>query len=102
MNSWTDDDKLLSLKVQLTGKAQKAFKRLGDADRADYNKAMKALLERFESASTRELYVAEFQVRRKKKTEDWADFPDDLMTFPNKAYADLQEEAREQLALNTY
>ena len=60
--------------VRLTGKAQRAFKRLGDADRADY-KAMKALLECFEPASKRELYVAEFQVRRKKKTEGWADLP---------------------------
>ena len=51
VNSWTDDEKLLWLKVRLTGKAQKAFKRLGDADRVDYKKAMKALLERFEPAS---------------------------------------------------
>lgn len=102
VNSWTDDEKLLWLKVRLTGKAQKAFKRLGDADRVDYKKAMKALLERFEPASKRELYVAEFQVRRKKKTESWADFADDLMSLADKAYADLQEEARERLALNAY
>ena len=85
VNSWTDDEKLLWLKVRLTGKAQKAFKRLGDADRVDYKKAMKALLERFEPASKRELYVAEFQVRRKKKTESWADFADDLMSLADKA-----------------
>ena len=102
VNSWTDDEKLLWLKVRLTGKAQKAFKRLGDADRADYKKAMEALLERFEPASKRELYVAEFQVRRKKKNESWADFADDLMSLADKAYADLQEEARERLALNAY
>ena len=50
---------------------------------------MEALLERFEPASKCELYV---QVRRKKKTESWADFADDLMSLADKAYADLQEE----------
>ena len=73
-----------------TGKAQKAFKRLGDADRADYKKAMEALLERFEPASKRQLYVAEFQVWRKKKNQSWADFADDLMSLADRAYADLQ------------
>ena len=36
----------------------KASKTLGDADHADYKKAMEAHLERFEPASKRELYIA--------------------------------------------
>ena len=60
---------------------------------------MEALLERFELASKRELH---FQVHRKKESESWADFADDLMSLADKAYADLQEEARERLTLNAY
>lgn len=78
----------------------KTFKRLGEANHADYKKAKKVLLECFEPASKRELYVIEFQVRRKKKIECWANFADDLMSVVDKAYADIQEEAWECLALN--
>ena len=63
---------------------------------------LKALKERFEPASKKSLYQAEFQTRRKKRTEGWAEYAEDLKTIVNKAYPDLQDAAREQMALTHY
>ena len=102
VNSWDEAAKALWLRVRLTGKAQTAYKRLSDDARKAYADSVKALRERFEPKSKRELYVAEFHARRKKKTEDWADYADELRVLADKAYSDLQEEARERIALNHF
>lgn len=39
---------------------------------------------------------------RKKCTEGWADFAEDLWSLTDRAFPDLQAEARECLALQTY
>lgn len=43
-----------------------------------------------------------FKFSGRTKTENWTDFADDLMSLADKTYANLQEEAREHLALNAY
>ena len=55
------------------------------------------LQERFEPSCRKERYQAQFQTRNKKKEESWADFADSLV---DKAYPDLEDNAKEQLALN--
>eukprot|EP00731_Ephydatia_muelleri_P008736 Em0004g1074a len=50
----------------------------------------------------RELYVAELQTRRRHKDEDWASFGDALRVLADKAYSDLEDNARERLALNQF
>ena len=102
VNSWNDEDKLKWLKVRLTGRAQAAFQRLTEANRATFTAASAALKERFEPATRKHRYLAELQTRRKKKGESWADLADDLKSLADKAYPGLQEEAREQLALHNY
>ena len=72
------------------------------ATRGNYEEAKKALKERFEPESRRERYRAEFQVRRRRKEESWSDFVDNLKLLVDKAYPDLDEKARDQLALNHY
>ena len=47
-------------------------------------------------------YQAEFETRRKKRTEGWADFGEDLRSLADRAFPDLQPEARECLALQSY
>ena len=64
--------------------------------------AMSALQDRFDPVSRREIYVMEFQTRKKPRDERWADFGEDLRILADKASPDLQEEARERLALNRY
>ena len=86
----------------MIGRAQKAFQHLSVEARGDFERATEALRERFEPESKRSRYEAEFQSWRKKKTEGWADFGEDLKTLADKAYSKLGEEGRERLALNAY
>ena len=102
VNGWTDEQKLKWLRVRLIGRAQKAFLCLLEDARTTYGAAQKALSDRFEPASQKTRYQAEFQSRKKKPSEGWADFADDLQALVDKAYPSLQPEARESLALNSY
>ena len=55
----------------------------------------KALQEHFDLDSRRELYAIELNTRWKCKGEGWADFAEDLQRLTDKAYPDLQKEARD-------
>lgn len=99
---WDDAAKLKWLRVRLTGRAGTAFRRLPEATRNDFKEAVQALRKRFEPESRKELYMTELQTRTKKRNEDWASFGDELRKLADKAYPDLQEEARERFALNQY
>ena len=102
VNSWNNEQKLKWLRVRLIGRAQKAYQRLGETVRSDYRETRKALAARFEPESKKTRYQAEFQIRRKKKSEGWADFAEDLRSLADKAYPELQDEARETLALSSF
>ena len=66
VNRWAESQKLLCLKVRLTGRAQIAFQQLKTADRTTFKKATKALHERFEPATRKHRYRVELQTRVKK------------------------------------
>ena len=102
VNGWDDTEKLQWLWVRLTGRAQKALHRLPESVASSYGATRDALRARVEPESKRTRYQAEFQARRKKAGEGWADFADDIRSLADKAYPDLQEEARERLSLNAY
>ncbi len=84
------------------GRAQKAFQRLPAETQANFDLSWKALKERFEPASKKELYMAELQTRTKQPNERWPDLAEDLRTLADKAYPDLEDAAREQIALTSY
>eukprot|EP00731_Ephydatia_muelleri_P000886 Em0001g886a len=63
---------------------------------------LKWLKRRFDPDSKRQLYVAELSARTRHKDEDWATFGDVLRVLADKAYPDLEEKARERLALNQF
>jgi hypothetical protein len=103
VNKWeSDDDKLKWLRVRLTGKAQTAFMRFPGAVRENFSESMVALNKRFNPDSKRELYIAELHSRKRRKDEDWASFGDALKVLADKAYGDLEDKARERLALNQF
>ncbi len=79
-----------------------AFQHLSDDTRASYGQAKEALKARFEPPSRKDLYKAEFQSRRKKRAESWADFAEDLKILIDKAYPHLEAAARDQMALTHY
>ena len=102
MNGWDSAQKLQWLRVRITGRAQKALHRLPGSAATSYETTRDALKARFEPESRHTRYQAEFQVRRKKASEGWADFADDSKSLADKAYPDQQEEVRERLSINAY
>ena len=94
VNEWDEASKKKWLRVRLTGRAATAYKRLTAEVKGDYDATIKALTDRFEPESRKELFLAEFQCRRKKKTEDWATFADNLLILAEKVYPSLQPEAQ--------
>eukprot|EP00731_Ephydatia_muelleri_P033930 Em0042g9a len=103
VNKWaTGEEKLKWLKVRLPGKAQTAFKKLPQDVKEDYGECMKSLQRRFDPDNKRQLYVAELSDRTRHKDEDWATFGDVLRVVADEAYPDLEEKARERLALNQF
>lgn len=102
VNEWDGSKKLLWLKARLTGRAQLALQHLPEEVQADYARLIKAMKDRFEPESRKGRYQAEFQARRKKASEGWANFAQDLQILVDKAFPHLQGEAREQMALTHY
>ena len=102
VNNWDDAQKLQWLRVRVTGRAQKALHRLQGSTDMTYEATRDALKARFDPESRRTRYQAEFQTRRKKASEGWADFADELRSLADKAYPDLGEDARERLSINAY
>ena len=99
VNRWDDITKLQWLHVRVTGKARVALSR---AKSESYKQAREALQERFEPSSKTELYKNELRHSTKRGTESWGDFADRLGVLIDKAYPELQEEAREYIALSRY
>ena len=102
INHWNDEQHLMWLKVHLTGRALMAYNKFPTTVRGSFKNTVKALQERFEPDSHRDLYLAEFQTRRKGKTESWPEFGEDLRTLVDKVYPTLDDEAWQQLALQRY
>lgn len=99
VNGWDKAAKLLWLRVRLTGWIQTAFKQLSKTTCKEYDECIK---ERLEPVCKQELYLAEFQARRKRKEKYWASYAEDLRVLADKAFLDLQTEAKELLTLNHF
>ena len=67
-----------------------------------FDHAVRALQERFEPASKRELYLANFSTRHRNISESWAEYAEDLRLLATKAYPNLDSTATEQFALTHY
>jgi len=100
VNGRDNDDKLLWVKVRLTGKAHMAFTQLAHETQHSYETAKKALVDCFDPLSRKQLYKVEFDTRNKRDKETWADFAVELLLLASKAFPKLQVEAREELALS--
>ena len=59
-----------------------------------FNYLMEALHQRFKPDSRRELYAVKFQMRRKRKTESWATFGNNICALADKAFPKLGAEGR--------
>ena len=102
VNEWDAAANKKWIRARLTGRAAKALRKLPDDDCETFDKITATLKKRFEPKCKKEVYMAEFQAKRKKRTEDWAAFGEDLKTLVERAYPMLQAEAQELLALNHF
>ena len=102
VNLWEDEEKIKWLKVRLTGNAQTAFQRLPVESQRPFEFATQALKKRFKPTCRKHRYQAELQTRRKLKGENWADFADDLKFLTDKSYPELEDLARDRIALTIY
>ena len=93
INKWDEAAKLLWLRVRLVGGAQTAYGRLPTEAKESYVELKKALKGRFEPEALKERHLAQFQARKKTKTEGWAEFADAVKLLCDKAYPDLEEKA---------
>ena len=94
LNAWDESIKLQWLMVRLIGRAQIALKWILEATQRSYSDTLAAL--------KCELCGAEFQMRRKSKTESWPDFAEDLQKLADRTCSHLQEEAKEKRSLACY
>ena len=85
-----------------TGRAATAMRRLLEDDKASFANICAAMKKRFEPGCTKDVYMAAFLTKKKRRNEDWAAFAEDLNNLAEKAYPTLQAEAQELLALNDF
>ena len=102
VNGWDDEARLSWLEVRMTGKAQSAWRRISSEAKATYATAKEALKKRFEPECRRDLYVVEFQTRKRNNCEVWEELADALCLLADKAFPDLQDKAKEQLTLDRF
>ena len=103
INGWSDDDKYKWLNAHVTGKARVTIARLQQQlTRPTYEQAIDALRLRFDPPGRKELFKANLRTRSKRADESWGDYGDAIVLLVDKAYPDLQDEAKDMLALNKF
>ena len=73
-----------------------------EAGQASYTDTPAALKAHFDPTSSQSRFEAEFQACREKTSEGWADFAEDLTPLIDKAYLDLDYQAREYVAVDAF
>jgi len=69
VDGWNDANKLLWLKVRLTGKAHMAFVQLAHETQQSYATTKEAFIDRFDLPSKQQMYKVEFEARAKRDKE---------------------------------
>ena len=65
---------------------QLTFRRLPRDTQADFDLAVKALEKRFAPTTHQSRYMAEFQTRRRKRNEGWAEYAESIRMLVDKDY----------------
>jgi len=101
LSQWDGRNKVLMLAASLRGDARNYYISLSDADRRDFALLTARLSTRFGSDGKHSCaWLSRFEQRQRAKNESIASLADDIRQLCQKAYADLDHAAQEQLALN--
>ena len=102
LNDWTEQEKGLYLASSLTGVARGILNDMTPMEREDFDSLAQKLQQRFEPACREEAFRAELRVRQRRRTETPSEFGHAVKNLVTKAYPDLNERAKETIALEAY
>ena len=102
LNRWTADTRALELATSLRGQAQGVLSDLEAADRANYPKLVRALLNRFEPEYQSEAFRAQMKARQRRRGEPLAELAQDIKRLVRKAYPEASVDVKEALACDAF
>ena len=102
LNRWTADTRALELATSLRGHAQGVLSDLEAADRANYPKLVRALLNRFEPEYQSEAFRAQMKARQRQRGEPLAELAQDIKRLVRKAYPEASVDVKEALACDAF
>ena len=102
LNNWSEEEKGLYLASRLTGVARGILNDMAPGERTNFESLTQKLQERFEPACREEAFRAELRIRQRKRSETPSEFGHAVKNLVTKAYPDLNEKAKETIALEAY
>lgn len=102
LGKWTEKEKVLTLAAKLKGQARVFYTSLPVSDKRSYRLLVARLEQRFGSARQQSRWISRLQSRVRKPGESIAALGDDLLLMAQKAYANLDSDAQEMLALQQF
>ncbi|MCG8113571.1 MAG: hypothetical protein N0E59_22705 [Candidatus Thiodiazotropha taylori] len=100
LGRWSYQDKALYLAACLRGNAQVYYMTLKLAERTSYGLLTTKLGQRFGNNRQQPMWISKLEARMRKPNESIAQLGDDLRRLAQRAYSNMNHEAREMLALN--
>lgn len=100
LGRWSHQDKALSLAACLRGNAQVYYMTLKPAERSSYHGLTLKLGQRFGNTRQQPMWISRLEARTRKPNESIAELGDDLRRLAQRAYSNMNHDAREMLALN--
>jgi len=91
---------LTVVKGAIDWESNNAWRRLSNEAKGQYSTAKVALCKHFEPDSRHEVYMANFQTRKRHPGKRWEERADNIRLLADKAFPDLNDQAREQLSLD--
>lgn len=100
LGRWSHQDKALSLAACLRGNAQVYYMTLKPAERSSYHGLTLKLGQRFGNTRQQPMWISRLEARTRRPNESIAELGDDLRRLAQRAYSNMNHDAREMLALN--
>ena len=100
LGRWSYQNRVLYLAASLRGNAQVYYMTLMPAERSSYHTLVVKLGLRFSNTLQQPMWISRLEARVRGQNESIAELGDDLRRMSQRAYNNLNNEAKEMLALN--